>query len=167
MKKLMFLMVLLVITTTSMAPSAKNNHIYKIEEITVTASKIRKEVLEKQIWMESRGTHMKNGKLLKSPAGAVGVAQFLPSTWKYLKKIKVLPSNLDINSREDQLRAQKLFMLYLWSKDYGISDNKEKLALAAYNAGSGRVRGLIKKYGKDWESRLPKETKRYIKLILS
>jgi soluble lytic murein transglycosylase-like protein len=167
MKKLMFLMIMLMITMTSMAPSTRGNHVYEIKEITVTAPKISKKVLEKQIWMESRGTHMKNGKLLRSPAGAVGIAQFLPSTWKYLKKIKVLPSNLNINSQEDQLLAQKLFMSYLYDKDYGIKDNKEKLALASYNAGSGRVRRLIKKYGKDWEKYLPKETKKYIKLILS
>ena len=162
------LTIILLILAQSIAPSTIGMAVLntQIEEVVVIAPKLRKEVLKKQIWVESRNIHTKDKKLLKSPAGAVGIAQFLPSTWNYLKRIGVLPKYYDIHNREDQLLAHRKFMNYLWNKDYGISYNKERLALASYNAGSGKVRSLIKKYDSDWESHLPKETQKYIEICL-
>lgn len=132
---------------------------------------INDSIFEKQLYVESRSTHFKNGdaasgKLITSPMGALGIAQFLPSTWKWLKSKKILPKHFSITEETHQRAAQRLFMYYLAKRDYGIKYNKVRLALAAYNAGSGRVNKLIRAYGVSWENHLPKETKKYLKIIV-
>ncbi len=153
-----------------------------LEEVVVTSTKLKKTIMpssfiadyifDRQLHVESRSQQFIKGKdgklvLIKSRAGALGIAQFLPSTWEWLKKRKVLPQNFSIENERHQRAAQRLFMNTLAKRDYGIKYNKVKLALAAYNAGSGRVTRLIKKYGNEWEDHLPNETKRYIKIIIS
>ena len=147
-------------------PIVKEKEVEKIESIRLFKIIIEKDVLSAQILTESAGNHLRNGKLIKSTAGALGIAQFLPTTWDWLKKVNILPKHFDIANEEHQIKAQKLFMNYLANKDYGIKYDKTILALAAYNAGSGRVTRLIKKYGADWESHLPGETKKYISRII-
>jgi hypothetical protein len=116
----------------------------------------------KQVDVESKGAHIVNGKLIKSKAGALGVAQFMPSTWRWLKRKGILPKNFDIENKEHQLEAQKIYMDYLYNYDYGIKYDQEVLAIAAYNAGPGRVSRLARKYGKNWIYHLPNETKDYL-----
>lgn len=138
----------------------------------ILSSFIDDTIYDKQLHVESRTTHFKKKKdgsfkLITSPAGAVGIAQFLPSTWDWLKSKKILPGYFSIEVESHQRAAQRLFMQYLAKRDYGIQYNKVRIALAAYNAGSGRVTKLIKKYGVNWEQYLPKETKNYLKIIMA
>jgi len=190
MKRLVYVLVLMVSILTSinshgnkevkvLVPSFVNT--VMIEEIVVGAARLEKPeipesfiadyIFKKQLYVESRNKHLVRGsngklKLIESPAGAVGIAQFLPSTWEYLKKRKILPKDFLIERESHQRAAQRLFMTCLAKRDYGIKYNKVKLALAAYNAGTGRVKRLVRKYGQNWETHLPKETKNYIKIIM-
>jgi len=116
----------------------------------------------KQIAVESDGTHLVNGRLIRSKAGALGVAQFMPSTWRWMKKKGMIPKDFDIKNKEHQLQAQRIYMEYLYHYDYGIEYDKETLAIAAYNAGPGRVSKLVRRYGKNWIYHLPNETKDYL-----
>jgi len=151
-----------------------------IEEVSVKAPRLVKpekpssfiadHIFDKQLYCESRHQHLIRGsdgelKLIESPRGALGIAQFLPSTWEWLKDKKVFPKNFDIERESHQRAAQRLYMNRLAKRDYGIRYDKVILALASYNAGVGRVSRLIKKYGQDWEEHLPKETKKYILII--
>jgi hypothetical protein len=134
-------------------------------------STIADSVFKKQMRTESSGKHFKtdsagNKVLITSPQGALGIAQFLPSTWEFLKQRKILPSYFSIEDENHQRAAQRLFMNYLVKQDYGIEYDQVRLALASYSAGSGRVIKLIKIYGMDWENHLPNETKKYLKIIL-
>lgn len=142
-----------------------------LEKPVVPESYIPDYIFDKQLYVESRLNHFKLNdkgelKLIESPAGAVGIAQFLPSTWEWLKTRKVLPKDFSIERESHQRVAQRLYMNYLAKKRYGIRYNRIKLALASYNAGSGRVGNLIKAYGLEWEKHLPNETKKYIKIII-
>jgi soluble lytic murein transglycosylase-like protein len=93
-----------------------------------------------------------------SPAGAVGIAQFLPSTAAGL--------GIDPWNPEAALRgAARLMASYVQS--YQGDDAK---ALAAYNAGTGSVEqaiSLCAATARPWQACLPTETQRYLTLILS
>lgn len=84
---------------------------------------------------------------LKSPYGAVGVFQLLPST---AKKIGFNPYYLSENVKAGLTYYQMMYKMF----------GSTELALAAYNAGPGNV----KKYG----GTIPpfKETKRFVNVIM-
>jgi hypothetical protein len=89
-----------------------------------------------------------------SPAGAVGIAQFLPST----------AAGLGINPLDpiQALRgAAKLMASY--THNYGGDYAK---ALAAYNAGSANLQYAINNCGANWLNCLPGETRHYIYVIM-
>ena len=187
MKKLFFSLILLIGIISNINPVVNFNinvipagiSTLLLEEVVVIATKLEKpprisfiaeDIFRKQLYAESGHKYLIRGtdgelKLIESSAGALGIAQFLPSTWDWLKKVKVLPEDFSIDNEHHQRIAQRLFMKSLGSRNYGIKYDRVRLALAAYNAGSGRVTRLIKKYGVDWEEHLPKETKRYLKII--
>src|SRR5438034_8400305 len=90
-----------------------------------------------------------------SPSGAVGIAQFLPST----------AAGLGINPwnpNEALNAAAKLMASY--AKNYGGDYAK---ALAAYNGGSGTLQYALNACGAaNWMNCLPGETRNYIRLIM-
>lgn len=92
-----------------------------------------------------------------SPVGAKGLTQFMPGTWAEVGH--GLPSN-----PEESIKAQVQYM-----KDQIRRFGSEKLALAAYNCGPGRLRSLLAKYGPTYEMiepKLPQETRDYVAKIL-
>jgi len=124
------------------------------------------ELLAEQVNIESRGKHMVNkDSIITSPKGAVGVAQFMPSTWEWLKYSNKIPDYYNIMNEDHQRIAHIIYMKYLLSVDYGIEDSINKLAFASYNAGVNRVKSLVRKYGSDWTLHLPTETKHYLKQL--
>ena len=87
-------------------------------------------------------------------AGEVGPMQLMPSTAKMLG-VK------DINNPEENIAAGTKYINQMLKK-YGGDQEK---ALAAYNAGPGRMDGLLKKYGPEWKAHLPSTTKAYIEKV--
>lgn len=89
-----------------------------------------------------------------SPAGAIGIAQFLPSTAAGL--------GIDPRNPVQALRgAARLMASY--AKNYGGDYAK---ALAAYNGGSGTVQNAVRNCGANWLNCLPGETRNYIHVIM-
>lgn len=89
-----------------------------------------------------------------SPAGAVGIAQFEPST----------AAGLGINPWDpvQALYGAAKYMSQLsaqWGGDYAK-------ALASYNAGSGVVQNAINQGGANWMNFLPAETRNYLYKIM-
>jgi hypothetical protein len=90
-----------------------------------------------------------------SPAGAEGIAQFMPSTAAGL--------GIDPWNPEQALNAAAHVMAGYNSK-YG---GNYAMALAAYNAGSGNVQNAINNCGTaNWMNCLPAETRNYIRVIM-
>jgi hypothetical protein len=89
-----------------------------------------------------------------SPAGAVGIAQFLPGT----------AAGLGINPWDpvQALRGAAQLMAS-YNKTYGGDYAK---ALAAYNGGSGTVQSAVNNCGASWMNCLPYQTRHYIYVIM-
>jgi hypothetical protein len=89
-----------------------------------------------------------------SPAGAVGIAQFLPGT----------AAGLGINPWDpfQALRGAARLMAN-YAHQYGGDYAK---ALAAYNGGSGTVQSALNNCGASWLNCLPGQTRHYIYIIM-
>jgi Transglycosylase SLT domain len=89
-----------------------------------------------------------------SPAGAEGIAQFMPET----------AAGMGINPWDPQaaLQGAAKYMARLQTNFGG--DYAE--ALAAYNAGTGTVQSAVARCGLAWRECLPAETQNYLKVIL-
>jgi hypothetical protein len=110
-----------------------------------------------QIFFESTGNQS-----AISPEGAQGIAQFMPSTWKFLVEKQLLPEWFDINNEAHQRIAQLVYLDYLYKLwDKQIKDQRA-LTAASYNAGPNRVKSIVKVHGKAWKSHLPEETQKYL-----
>lgn len=95
----------------------------------------------------------------RSPVGAKGLFQFMPETAKSLGLSVFLPDERTDVKKSAEAAARYLRMLYVKFGDW-------PLALAAYNAGEGRVRRLLKQKNADTfaeiANSLPSETRMYV-----
>lgn len=90
-----------------------------------------------------------------SPAGAQGIAQFMPST---AAALGINPNNpIQALNAAAQMDARNL-------RAYGGDWSK---ALAAYNAGGGAVNSWTSQYGSNWLSHAYGETQNYVRSILA
>lgn len=100
---------------------------YNISEKAIAAG-IPQGLIEGMIMQESRGDTYRKGKLLTSPVGAQGLAQFMPATAKQY--------GVDVRSEESSVNGMINYVSDL-IKQFGGDVNK---AIMAYNAGPGNVR---------------------------
>ena len=89
-----------------------------------------------------------------SPAGAEGIAQFMPET--------AAGMGIDPWDPQSALEGAAQYMARLQANFGG--DYAE--ALAAYNAGSGTVQSAVARCGLAWRECLPAETQNYLNVIL-
>ena len=109
-----------------------------------------------QIHHESRGNQD-----AVSPKGAQGIAQFMPDTWNSLKAKKLIPEWFDITSERHQRIAQLVYLDHLYSIWYK-EEERRALTIASYNAGPGKIKDIVNKYGSMWREYLPAETINYL-----
>lgn len=112
--------------------------------------------------------------MAKSPAGALGLMQIMPSTAEYVS------GKMNIAYQKKWLRERPKYNIVLGA--YYISelikryDGSYPLAIAAYNAGPGRVNSWLKTYGDprmgeisyiDWIELIPiYETRNYVQRVM-
>ncbi len=100
----------------------------------------------------------------RSPAGARGLFQLMPATAKELGLSTFLPDERTDPEKSARAAAQLLKKLHARFGDW-------PLALAAYNAGAGRVQRTLDKQGgktfADIASALPSETRMYVPKVLA
>lgn len=90
-----------------------------------------------------------------SPKGAMGPQQVMPET---ARKPGFGIRPWDGKTQADLARVGRQYSAAMMDKYNGDVAK----VFAAYNAGPGRVDGLVKKYGDDWRSHLPEETRKYV-----
>lgn len=90
-----------------------------------------------------------------SSKGALGPFQFMPDT----ARAYGIKNPMDFRESE-QAAAQMM------RDELNYRHGNLRQALADYNYGAGNTDRVINKYGKDWESHLPKETKSYIDRVM-
>lgn len=111
------------------------------------------------IQQESRGRHLDaSGKLTTSKAGAQGITQLMPTTARN--------PGYGIEPAKDQSEAEYLRV----GREYlgamlSEFDGDQAKALAAYNAGPGAVQAAVSRNGADWLSRMPAETRDYVRKV--
>ncbi len=119
-----------------------------------------------QIGQESGGKQFSGkGTPLTSPKGAVGIAQVMPGTAPEAAKLAGLPFD-ERRYKQDAGYNEQLGQAYM-AKQLQTFGGDQAKALAAYNAGPGRVTALVAKHGDNWLQYAPEETKGYVKNILA
>jgi soluble lytic murein transglycosylase-like protein len=113
------------------------------------------ESLAAQGWVESR---YRTDRI--SPAGAAGVAQFMPTTWRWAIAKGWVAATAKPTEPEAAIAAQRLYMD--WLRDQVATT---PAALAAYNWGVGHVSAVIVDFGAEWDRHLPRETWAYIREV--
>lgn len=99
-----------------------------------------------------------------SSEGAIGVAQIMPGTAPEAAKLAGLPYDAN-RLKTDAAYNEALGKAYLQKQMDTFGDPAK--ALGAYNAGPGRVKSLVAKYGENWLSHAPKETQNYVASIMA
>lgn len=130
-------------TALSQVPSSIKSYVTK----AASTYKVRPELISAIMKQESG---FKSN--ARSGAGAYGLMQLMP----HFGSARLNPQS-NVNAGTQYIAAQL--------KKFG----DVRLALAAYNAGPGRVGGLVKKYGNNWSkinANLPKETRNYVTKVL-
>jgi soluble lytic murein transglycosylase-like protein len=89
-----------------------------------------------------------------SPAGAIGIAQFMPETARTW--------GVDPHNPEQSLKGAARLMAHLLSTYHGDYAK----ALAAYNAGENAVNRAVSRGGASWVAYVPLETQHYIQTIM-
>lgn len=100
-----------------------------------------------------------------SHKGAIGLMQIMPETAEFISKTVFLDVKFDLENSKDNILLGVTYLLYLIEKFENI-----KTALAAYNAGEGRVSNWLnnRKYssnGKTLDFIPYKETEIYLKRV--
>jgi len=119
-----------------------------------------KEIAIRQLWTESTFSPNVMNCTISSPAGAQGIAQFMPQTWR------AYGGGGNVCSISDSLKAYPRLMKVLMNQ----FPNRIDLVLAGYNWGSGRK--LLKDAYtnntpyEQYKGGLPNETKNYLATIL-
>ena len=111
-----------------------------------------------------------------SKAGARGLFQFIPNTYKRIVN-RYPHAGLDkdfIRGMENHENAAKASLL-LFDADMRIMNNGRtgqvtdesqtigRFLASAYNCGSGKTKGALDKHGENWRSKVPAETQVYLK----
>lgn len=141
------------------SPYAQNlQHIYDTESPDML------DLIGRVTHQESGGNQLDaNGQPLTSSAGAVGAMQLMPTTAPEAARLAGVPFD-EQAYRTDPAYNKVLGIAYL-SELLRKYDGDVAKALAAYNAGPGRVDAAMKKHGDDWLNGVPAETQDYVQKI--
>ena len=124
------------------------------------------DLIDRVSQQESGGQHFdENGNVIQSPAGAIGVMQVMPETAPEAARLAGLP--WDENAYYNDPNYNKLLGIAYLSEMLNRFDGDVEKALAAYNAGPGRLEQALAQNEENWLDLMPAETQNYVVSILS
>lgn len=122
-------------------------------------------VWQRMLQTESGGNHFrKDGSVITSPAGAIGIAQVMPGTAPEAARLAGVAFD-EQRYRNDPAYNEALGKAYFQKQLETFGGDMEK-AVAAYNAGPGNVQKAVARGGENWKQFLPQETKGYLQSVL-
>lgn len=120
---------------------------------------VPEDLFKRMLGAESGGSHRdKNGKLITSHMGAMGIGQLMPPTSKN-PGFGIL--GIQDDSEGENIRVSRSYLGALIAK----YKDKSK-GVAAYNFGPKNFDDLLIKHPNDWMSHLPDETRNYIPKVM-
>jgi hypothetical protein len=136
----------------------------QLQQIYDTENPELLDLLDRQFNQESGGQQFdESGQPLESSAGAIGVAQVMPDTGPEAAELAGVP--WDENAYHNDPAYNRLIGTAYMSQMLRKYKGDVARALAAYNAGPGRVDQALAAGG-DWLSSLPEETQNYVQKVL-
>lgn len=122
------------------------------------------DVYSRMVSAESGGQQFTTGgRTLRSPKGAVGAAQIMPTTGPEAAKLAGVQWDAQ-RFHNDKEYNLKLGQAYFQKQMQDFGDPAQ--AAAAYNAGPGRVRAAINRGGDNWLDHVPSETRNYVSKVV-
>lgn len=122
------------------------------------------QIFQRMIGAESNGQQFgANGQPLTSPAGAIGIAQVMPTTAPEAARLAGVPFD-ENRYRTDPQYNRALGEAYFQEQLRTFGD--PAMAVAAYNAGPQRVRQAVERGGENWQAHIPAETRAYVQNVM-
>jgi hypothetical protein len=151
---------------TEMLVDGDSPYAAPLQEILANESPELVELIQRQAMQESGGRQFDdNGNPITSSAGAIGIMQVMPGTGPEAARMAGVP--WDENAYyTDQNYNMLLGVAYL-SEMLNRFDGDVEKALAAYNAGPGRLEQALAQNEENWLDLMPAETQNYVVSILS
>jgi len=138
----------------------------QLQEILANESPELVDLIQRQAMQESGGRQFdENGNPITSSAGAVGIMQVMPDTAPEAARLAGLP--WDENAYRTDENYNMLLGIAYMSEMLDRYDGDVEKALAAYNAGPGRLDEALVSNSENWLDNLPAETQNYVVSILS
>ena len=151
---------------TEMLVDGDSPYAAPLQEILANESPELVDLIQRQAMQESGGRQFDdNGNPITSSAGAIGIMQVMPGTGPEAARMAGVP--WDENAYyTDQNYNMLLGVAYL-SEMLNRFDGDVEKALAAYNAGPGRLEQALARNEENWLDLMPAETQNYVVSILS
>lgn len=107
----------------------------------------------------------RDGSVVTSNKGATGIAQVMPATGPEAARLAGLP--WDPQRFKTDAEYNKALGFAYFNKKLQENNGDVSKAMAAYNAGQGRVNQAVRKGGENWMAFMPAETQNYVPSVLS
>lgn len=155
-------------STETDAPQAEGDSPYtsQLQEVYDSEDPELLDLIDRVSIQESGGSQFDaSGNVIQSSAGAIGVMQVMPQTAPEAARLAGLP--WDENAYYTDENYNKLLGIAYLSEMLRRYDGDVQKALAAYNAGPGRLNQALADNEDNWLAAMPAETQNYVVSILS
>ena len=145
-------------------PDPNSKYANQLSQVYSAETPAFQDLIERQFQQESRNRQLDDsGRPITSSAGAIGIAQVMPATAPEAAQMAGVP--FDEQAYLTDASYNKLLGVAYMSNMLSRYDGDVRKALAAYNAGPGRLNSAIRRDPQNWLRLMPDETKKYVQKL--